>query len=143
MGHWLAALRLGLKKKSPVIMNRKIRMMKWPEGNRPRPRGQFFCGATALLALAEALPILKTLLPTLAKASRAVEMVLLGGELASPRSAKHSPNNGIGIFRSCYNNSRKPIRAFFHEGNYTDLHLRADQDSISLRLPEVLIPYHP
>ena len=69
MGHWLAALRLGLKKKSPVIMNSKIRIMKWPEGNRPRPRGQFFRGATALL----------------------------GVELVSPRSAKYSTDDGSGF----------------------------------------------
>ena len=53
VGHWLAAGRLGLKKKSPVIMNSKIRIMKWPEGNRPRPRGQVFCGATALPSVAK------------------------------------------------------------------------------------------
>jgi hypothetical protein len=55
----LAALRLGLKKKSPVIMNSKIRIMKWPEGNRPGPRRQFFCEATTLLAMAEASPTFK------------------------------------------------------------------------------------
>jgi hypothetical protein len=51
VGHWLAALRLGLKKKSPVIMNSKIRMMKWPEGNRPGPRGQVFCGRFGMCSL--------------------------------------------------------------------------------------------
>jgi phosphoribosylaminoimidazole (AIR) synthetase len=43
-----------------------------------------------------------TALLAMAKASRTVEMVLLGGELASPRSAKHpldAAGDCVGLFR--------------------------------------------
>ena len=44
----------------------------------------------------------------MAKASRTVEMVLPGGELGSPRSAKHSPDaadDGIGLFQATLPNA--------------------------------------